>query len=71
VADPELDALVTQLEATPDEAARRPLLERAQEIVAANRYVVIVAQRSSPAIVAEGFAGYRPSSVLHHLGART
>jgi peptide/nickel transport system substrate-binding protein len=71
VADPELDALVAQLEATPDEAARRPLLERAQEIVAANRYVVIVAQRSSPAIVAKGFAGYRPSSVLHHLDAQT
>jgi peptide/nickel transport system substrate-binding protein len=71
VADPELDALVAQLEATPDEAARRPLLERAQEIIAADRYVVIVAQRSSPAIVGEGFAGYRPSSVLHHLGART
>jgi peptide/nickel transport system substrate-binding protein len=71
VADPELDALVAQLEATPEEAARRPLLERAQEIIAANRYVVIVAQRSSPAIVAERFAGYRPSSVVHHLGAQT
>jgi peptide/nickel transport system substrate-binding protein len=71
VADPELDALVTQLEATPDEPARRPLLERAQQIIAANRYVVIVAQRSSPALVAETFAGYRPSSVLHHLGAQT
>jgi peptide/nickel transport system substrate-binding protein len=71
VADPELDALVTQLESTPDAAARRPLLERAQEIVAANRYVVIVAQRSSPAIVGASFAGYRPSSVLHHLGAQT
>ncbi|QYN36322.1 hypothetical protein K1T35_03040 [Pseudonocardia sp. DSM 110487] len=71
VADPELDALVTQLEATPEEPARRPMLERAQEIVAANRYVVIVAQRSSPAIVAESFAGYRPSSVLHHIGAQT
>jgi peptide/nickel transport system substrate-binding protein len=71
VADPELDALVAQLEATPDENARRPLLARAQEIVAGNRYVVIVAQRSSPAIVAESFADYRPSSVLHHLGAQT
>jgi peptide/nickel transport system substrate-binding protein len=71
VADPELDALVGQLEATPDEEARGPLLERAQEIIAAHRYVVIVAQRSSPAIVAEGFAGYRPSSVLHHLDAHT
>ena len=71
VADPELDALITQLEATPDEAARRPLLERTQEIIAANRYVVIVAQRSSSAIVGERFAGYRPSSVLHHLGAQT
>jgi len=71
VADPELDTLVAQLEASPDEAARRPLLERAQQIIAANAYVVIVAQRASPAIVGETFAGYRPSSVLHHLGART
>jgi peptide/nickel transport system substrate-binding protein len=71
VADPELDTLVAQLEATPDEQVRRPLLDRAQEIVAGNRYVVIVTQRASPAIVAESFAGYRPSSVLHHLGART
>ncbi|TWF76824.1 peptide/nickel transport system substrate-binding protein [Pseudonocardia hierapolitana] len=71
VADPELDTLVAEMEATPDEAARRPLLERAQQIIAANRYVVIVAQRSSPAIVAETFAGYLPSSVLHHISAQT
>jgi peptide/nickel transport system substrate-binding protein len=71
VADRALDQAVAQLQATMDEGKRNELLAAVQQRIAANAYTVIVAQRASPAVVAETFAGYRPSSVLHHLDANT
>ncbi|NEE00173.1 ABC transporter substrate-binding protein [Phytoactinopolyspora halotolerans] len=71
VSDSTLDALVDQLLTETDGDAQRPLLEQAQQVIADEALVVIVAQRSSPAVVSEDAPGYRPSSVLHHLGADT
>ncbi|GAB3423772.1 periplasmic substrate-binding domain-containing protein [Flindersiella endophytica] len=71
VADPALDQAVARLQATGDDGTRNDLLAAVQQRIAANVYTVIVAQRASPAVVGEGFAGYRPSSVLHHLDANT
>jgi peptide/nickel transport system substrate-binding protein len=71
VADPRLDQAVTALQAASDETTRDALLADVQQIVADQRYTVIVAQRSSPAVVGEAFPNYRPSSVLHHLDANT
>ncbi|WP_162908341.1 ABC transporter substrate-binding protein [Allorhizocola rhizosphaerae] len=71
VSDAELDRLVTAVGSTVDDAARRPLLVRAQEQIAAHGYTVVVAHRSSKAVVGPAFRGYVPSSVLHHLTART
>jgi peptide/nickel transport system substrate-binding protein len=71
VSDRALDQTVAQLQATTDEGKRNELLAAVQQRIAANAYTVIVAQRASPAVVAETFAGYRPSSVLHHLDANT
>ncbi|WP_165367621.1 ABC transporter substrate-binding protein [Phytoactinopolyspora endophytica] len=66
-----LDGLVDELLAEPEPDQQRPLLEEAQQVIADEALVVIVAQRSSPAVVSEQTAGYRPSSVLHHLNAST
>ncbi|WP_157181053.1 ABC transporter substrate-binding protein [Actinopolymorpha alba] len=71
VSDADLDAVVVKLSATTEAKEQAALLREAQGIIADERYTVIVAQRSSPAVVGEGFASYRPSSVLHHLTATT
>lgn len=71
VSDAELDRVVAQLGATVDEGARAPLLAKAQDLVAGHAYTVIVAQRAPKAVVGGSFAGYQPSSVLHHLTAST
>lgn len=71
VADRRLDQAVAALQAATDETERDALLADVQQIIADRRYTVIVAQRSSPAVVGEAFPNYRPSSVLHHLDATT
>ncbi|GAA4996131.1 ABC transporter substrate-binding protein [Actinopolymorpha pittospori] len=71
VADPDLDALVARLSATTGSAERSSLLADVQRIIADQCYTVIVAQRSSPAVVSATYGSYRPSSVLHHLTATT
>lgn len=71
VADRALDQAVAELQGASDESRRNELLADVQQRIAGNAYTVIVAQRASPAVVGEEFAGYRPSSVLHHLDANT
>ncbi|MFB9903369.1 ABC transporter substrate-binding protein [Allokutzneria oryzae] len=71
ITDSELDDLVAELRRTGDPSARTPVLQRIQRLIADRGYLTVVAQRSSAAVVGGAFTGYRPSSVLHHVGAHT